>query len=204
MPLSVLARLFSTERRHQRVARQASGTIAGANVTLPILSEVEFNENAAPLLATNMRGSFVVTGHGKTGIVRYGYSEVPLEDEAALLVDLYQSVRRLAIDNSWTNLCRTPAEGIARLRSFGLDPKFVVLSKQDLPPGGETVAVEQLHESVAETEDVTVLFADLPRGAALVTTLPILVGLYTRVGNHLGILVQKVDRTVVVVDHGMD
>jgi len=43
------------------------------------------------------------------------------------------------------------------------------------------------------------MLAPLPDGAALVAAIPSAAGHYTRVGEHLGVMVQAADRTVVVV-----
>jgi len=172
-------------------------------MTVPALYEIQLDSKAEPLLVTNMRNTFVLTRRSKEGIGRYGFSEVPLDEEGALIAELHRILVKTSRDKGWTNRCRTAAEGIARMRSFGLEPKYVVVSSADVCESKDDKAaydkIDLAKGHVTEIDGIHVLVAELPKGQALVTTLPNLTGVYTRVGTHVGVMIQRADQSVVVV-----
>jgi hypothetical protein len=201
--VSALATILRPERYPQRLAKSG-----GNFLSVPVLSEHAVEVKDGPFLVTNMRGSLVVTRRSLTmGVVRYGFSEVPLADESALLGKWWQQYHTASVANNWGNRCSTVVEGLNRMRSLRFEPKYVVLPKAEFLTGEkEEEQVERLTLAqgfVADMGDVKVLLADLPKGAALVTTEPMLVGLYTRVGDSLGVVFRCADQSVMVVGDGL-
>lgn len=194
---TALERLLRTERVRQRAARQGG-------FSLPAMNEVSLSGGAAPLLATNMKGSFLPTRPSKDGVARYGFSHVPVECDDILLRVLHGTLWELSTQQGWSNRCKTVVEALHRLSGFGLEPKTIIVGPQRLAevtdvPLKEAWEAMQANKEVAKVDEAVVLLADLPEGAALVGTAPPLVGLYTRTGDHLGVLLQRVHQTLVVI-----
>ena len=176
--LSILSQLFVVERHRPR-----AGDVGHS---VPALSEIEVAEGAQiePLLVTNMRGTFLPTRVAKEGYIRHGYSECPPDQEGELLKELYRVLRA----QGWGNVAPTLTAACAIMDAHGLTPKTMVQSSE-LP---------------SDYEDgcgVKVWGSDhLPLGSALVVASPEAAGTYTRIGNHVGVVIQRADQTFVVVD----
>jgi len=170
---STLARIFVTERHRRR-----AGDIG---FSVPVMSEIELDVESGPLLVSNLRGTFLKSRPSSSGFARFAFMECPLEAEVDLFREFYRVLQGLSNSNAWPNRATSILEGVNKLRELGSQPKFVIAS-----------------ESV-EIEGLTSLTADLPVGSALITAHPQLTGMYTRIGDHLGILAQRVDRAFVVV-----
>lgn len=198
MGFTVLERIFTTERYRQR----ASGTA----FSTPALQECVPREGASPLLASNMRGAFLPTRVSAQGVARYGFLPCSISEEPVLLTTLYRTLLQLSAQQKWPNRCSSSAQALERMRSFGLEPRFLVISESLLRDvcGQEDLAEAQRamasRGSIAVVGDLQVLLSELPAGSAIVTASPLLTGLYTRVGDHLGILAQRVDRSIVLVE----
>jgi hypothetical protein len=195
---SVLQRILYPERYQQRAAQTGFST--------PVLQEIRLGEDALPLLASNMRGGFVPTRRSSEGNVRYGFSHCPLEDEPRLFESLFDALVTQSVKGRWGNRAATVSEGLARCRERGLQPRFIVIPDALLPEVvGASLSLDDAYKAqrtrgyATVIEDMQVLLADLPSGNALVSISPREVGCYTRVGDHLGILVQRVDRNLVMV-----
>lgn len=175
MQLSLLSQVFVTERHRQR-----AGDVGYA---VPGMSEVYYGDAAIePLLATNMKGSFLRTRVSSSGgYARFGYSAVPVEDEAVLIGELYKVLLDRAPVEGWQNVVSTVPEALVRMRSFGVRP-CVILSATATP-----------------VDDLLALPAPLPEGAALVVGPAEGAGLHTRIGAHVGILAQRVSTLFVAV-----
>lgn len=196
---TALERVLLTERVRQRAAR-----LGGFSV--PAMNEVGMEAVNAPLLATNMKGTFLPTRPSKDGLARYGFSHVPVGTDDTLLVELHRVLLALSEQGGWDNRCKNVTEAVERMGGFGLEPKSVVVGPASLPGLLEGTSVEQAWQAMKAGEpvgtlqdEVSVLLADLPGTAALVCAAPPLVGYYTRVGEHLGILLKRVNQTLVVV-----
>ncbi len=173
---STLARLFVTERHRQRAA--------DVGFSVPLYSEVSVTEDIGPLLVTNMRGEFLRSRVSATGsFARFGFVECPVDEESRLVRGLYLALVTHSVREGWTNRASSVDEGLALMRGFGLEPKFVTV-----PAGVETAY-----------EGLVTLTADLPEGAALISTVAQQAGQYTRTGEHVGVLAQRVDKTFVVI-----
>jgi hypothetical protein len=123
-----------------------------------------------------------------------------LEEEDTFVSKVYSCIQEASVRLGWANRCVTALDGIQKMRSLGLEPKYVVLPKGDFSEkegqDAERLTLAQGH--VTDLDGVQVLLAHLPNGSSIVTATPALVGVYTRVGGGMGLLFQRVDRTVMV------
>ncbi len=197
MFFTALERMLKTERLRQRAARMGGFSV-------PAMNEVGMEAVNAPLLATNMKGTFLPTRPSRDGVARYGFSHVPVATDDALLAELHRSLSVLSEREGWSNRCKSVLEALQRMQGFGLEPKTIVVGParlaevSDIAPEDARAAMRDNRE-VATFEGATVLLADLSGTSAFVCAAPPLVGYYTRVGEHLGILLQRVNQTLVVV-----
>jgi len=53
---------------------------------------------------------------------------------------------------------------------------------------------------VAEVNDIKILFSELPEGQMILGTAPPMVGVYTRIDDHVGLLLRKVDQSMVLIN----
>lgn len=198
---SILERLLRTERFPRRAT--TSGDFAR-----PGLFERTAPEHGAPFVASNARGGFVPVRASKaTGNVRSGFSEVELDEEERLFAELYRALWSFSAEHRWDNRCTSIAEAVARMSGFGLVPKHLAVPLSLLAdacqrevPAGEAEKLMQVQGFIAEVNDIRVLLAaDLPPSAAVLTTVPDLVGAYTRVDDHLSILLYQANRAMVLV-----
>ena len=176
--LSLLAHIFVTERHRPRAGQ--------VGFSVPAFSEIDVGEdNIEPLLATNMRGTFLRTRVSLHRRARFGFSECGLAQEGALLRDFHRVLVETAAHEHWDNVVSSIPEALERMQGFGTAPKLVLLpeSSSDFePPPG-----------------VLPLLIGLSHGTALVVAAPNLAGLHTRIGDHVGILAQRVNMTFVAV-----
>jgi len=198
MFFTALERILQTERIRQRAAR-----LGGFSV--PAMNEVGMEAVNAPLLATNMKGSFLLTCPSKDGVARYGFSHVPVGTDDKLLSELHRVLSEISERENWGTRCKSVPEALLRMSSLGLEPKFIVVGPARLNDLFEGKTLENAWDSmksgqnVGTYQEVPTLLAELPGTAALVCTAPPLVGYYTRIGEHLGVLLQKVNQTIMVV-----
>lgn len=198
MGFTVLERLFVPERHRQRAAN--------TGFSVPALQEVQVQGDAGPMLASNMRGKFVQVRASSSGTVRYGFTECTIEAEGDLLCEFYQSLKVISVREEWDNRCRAIDQAIKRLTELGVTPKSVVVSGRFLADVLEKDCDLEMAQRrmdmqgfVAMVGGMQILLGDLPDGAALVAADPQHIGCYTRVGDHLGVLAQRVDRAIMVV-----
>jgi hypothetical protein len=198
MALSVLERLLVTERYRPRAA-------AGSGFSVPILLEREVGPEHEPLLVTNSRGLFVPTRRAAEGFARYAFFPCPLDEEDQLLVRLHAALWSEGEAAGWTNRAPTLDRGMAVFRGLAsAQPSAVVVSQDAAALEGELSAEEldklrKLRGHVAEIHGVRIYLAPLPAGCAIVAAAPKALGVYTRVGDHLGLQLLNVRRTLVVV-----
>jgi hypothetical protein len=197
MILSVFERLLLVERYRQR-----SGAVG---YSTPALLEWSAEKLKPPFVASNMRGSFLPTRASSEGFVRFGFSHIPLGQDGPLVRELHKSISSLSVTGEWGNRCTSVQDALDRQRALGLESKTIVVPTSMLSvvaPGTDVaVAQEQMARSgyAAKVDDRQILLGDLPDGAALVAAAPSALGFYLRVGEHLGILLQQVDRALMVV-----
>ena len=197
MAFTALERLLATERVRQRAARQGG-------FSLPALGERAAAPTDGPFFVTNMRGTFLPTRPSREGIVRYGFSPVPVGQDDLLLVELN---RVLSSRPNWSGRCTNVQEAIHRLQANGMEPHAIVASPKllvEITPGldvslDDAWAAMRARSEVAVVSGVTVLLANLPERAGFVAAMPALVGSYVRTGDHLGVVLQRADQALMVV-----
>lgn len=167
-----------------------------------MLMEREIEPKQDPLLVTNTRGSFVLSRRTKEGQGRYAFFECGLEEEKNLLPSLYATLLTLTKTPGWPALSRTVGEAALRI----VEPYSIVISESLIPSiCGEGFTSEQVdvlmkaQGHVAVVNGMQVLAGNLPPGAALVTSNPKSLGVYTRVGDYLGLQLHDPRRTIAVV-----
>lgn len=204
MGFTALERMLVVDR-----ARQRQRT-AGAGFSTPAIHERKIEEDALPLLATNARGSFLPTRRSIEGFARCGFSYCPVDDEAVLLNEMYRKLIELSTREKWSNRCSGVPQAVSRLRASGIEPKSLVIPESLLPEVlGQEFNLEAVRRSMALQGFVTVvdgmqvLLSNLPDGAAIVAGPAPAVGFYTRVADHLGLLLQRTNRAIMVVGHGL-
>jgi hypothetical protein len=200
MPTTALERILTTERFRQRAARNGG-------FSTPSLGYVALEPNSVPILVTNARGSFALTRTNKEGFAPFGFTACSIADEGALLLELHRTLRSISVREGWNNRCKGIPEAVERLRNSGIEPKSLVVSGEDLRAIlGEKYDAETVSRTMAVQGYVTVvdgmqvLLSDLPTGSALVAASPTVVGVYTRVADHLGLLFRQVNRLMMVID----
>jgi len=204
---TVLGRLFVPDRRNMRIPEKLEASIRSGVSSKPVLNELEVQEDVEPLIVTNVSRHFVATRRSAVrGTARYGFSEIPIDEEDNFVVELYMSLLDFSLKNQWRNRCNTVMEAISRFRGSDLEPVFFVVPEAVLPEicgsdfdPGWAAQMMKAQGYVATVDNMQVMTADLPPGAALVSTHSEVAGLYTRVGDYLGIMVQRADRAFMVV-----
>lgn len=196
MVISVWDRLLVPERYRQRVFKKAGG------LSIPLMMELELEAKEDPLLVTNTRGVFVLSRRTKEGFGRYGFFECPLELESNLLQSLYLTLDTLSKTRGWASPATSVSEAIGRL----IEPKSIVLSRNLIPSicgnGFTSDQVDTLMKTqghIAVVNGMQVLAGNLPPGAAIVATQPKVLGVYTRVGDYLGLQLHDPRRTISIV-----
>ena len=198
MSYAAFERMLKTERHRQRGAARGFST--------PSLCTVSVKADAEPLLATNMRGTFLATRRGSGGEARFGFSYCPVGQEGPLLNELHRVLWDTSLREKWANRCSAVAEAVEKLRTQGIEAATLVVSERqlsnvlgsDFHPDAARSAMA-MQGFVAVVDGMQVLLSDLPDGSAFVTGHPTGTGVYTRVGDHIGMLFQRVDRAIMVV-----
>jgi hypothetical protein len=154
-----------------------------------------------------MRSSFVQTKRSQEGLVRYAFSECPLEREGALFSKFFSDLWGLSSDNAWSNRYSSISEALRGFKRGGLPAVSLVISPMALKKiCGATLDLDEIDKIMAikgyvsEVEGLRVLVTDLPQHQSVLITEPSLAGNCTRVGDHLGLLVRRADQTVALVE----
>lgn len=186
MPFSALSHLLSVERHRQRINR----SVMAAGFAKPALGEIHIEKaDEAPMLATNMRGTFLVTRKSREGVARYGFSTCPVEQEPVLATELARVLWDLSYAYEWGIRCRGVLQAVESFHAQGLNPRTLVVSsilarevlgQDDLPPEGLVGTVDKMQ----------VMVTDLPEDVAIVALAPAHAGVCVRVGDDIGLLVR--------------
>ena len=120
---------------------------------------------------------------------------MPLEQEGLLLERLFEALWSFSEKSRGPNRFSDVNQAILWMRDSAFRPKNLVVSQDlldhlNVPSGGV---------SVGEFNGVRVLTSKLPPGTALLATDPTSLGVYVRVGDHLGLQLFNVDQTVSVI-----
>ena len=160
-----------------------------------------------PLLVTNSRGSFLTTRLSAHKVVRYGFSECALEEEAPLLRELYRTLWAISERHGWSNRCSSLSQAKTLLESFGLLARTLLVPLETLGRVcGQEISLEDAQRltlaqgCVAEVDGMRVQFSALPEGQMILATSPPLVGIYTRIDNYVGMVLRKVSQSVVLIN----
>jgi hypothetical protein len=150
---------------------------------MPLASEVDTQDRSIePLMITTTRGTFLESRVSRGGYARFGFSECVADQEAALLQEFHRMLISRSKINGWSCVAGTIGDAMRLMQGKGVKPCHLV--------AGPWLKV---------AEDVKVLDAGFPDGAALLVADPSIAGLHTRVGDYVGILAYHVDRCFVAV-----
>lgn len=175
--LTILSHLFVTERH-----RLKAGDVGHS---VPLLSEIDVTDrDIEPLLVSSARGTFLPTKVSQRGYARFGFNHCTPAQELGLLVEFHRVLIERSRACNWGNVASDMETGLDIMRGSNLSPVFILMPKEDPPPS---------------IEGVVVLNCPLPSGSALISTLPEITGLHTRVGDYVGIMAKRVDRSFVAV-----
>ena len=194
MSLSVLGQVLSPDRYRQKFARSG-------RLSIPFMHERVFEQDSNPVLVINSKGSFVVSRPSYEGAFRCAFHECPIEDEGIVLRSLYQTLVELSSLHQWNIRCTSVQESVGRLRSTGFDPKSIVLSANSLPEliGVDIKQTEVRSGYLADIDGVRMFTSDLPERTAIIFGSPVMAGVYVRVQDYLGLMLLRVDRSIMVV-----
>jgi hypothetical protein len=138
-----------------------------------------------PLLTTSMRGTFLRTRVSDEGCVRYGFSDVSLDEESVLLSEFCRVLILEGLREGWNNTVSTIEGAFKKLQQAGFVP-------------GSLVTCADLGEKEIIPEGVKLFVSEIPV-KALVAASPDKTGSYTRIGEYVSILAQRVNVTFVLV-----
>lgn len=184
MPFSVFSHLLCIERHRPRITRSAFAS----GFATPALGEYQLSTSPQdPLLATNMRGTFLGTRPSRENVVRYGFTVCPLNEEGVLVTELARVLWELSEVHAWDIRCKTVAAAVASFE--GHVPRSLVVSArlaqevlgQDAPPP---------EGFVGNIDKMQVLVTSLPENVALVALAPTQAGNSTRVGDNVGMIIR--------------
>lgn len=188
-------RLCRPERYRQRAAPDGGFSV-------PMMMERDAEAKHAPFLVTNTRGQFVLSPRSREGKARYAFFSCEIQDEPKLLPSLYATLLSHSRTPGWPNAAGTVSEAMGRLAAPGsiiLATSLVQSICGDGFTAEQIATLMRVQGHVAIVNGVQVLAADLPVDSALVTAQPEDLGVYTRVGDYLGVQLFDVRRTIVVV-----
>lgn len=197
---TVLERLLIPERLPRRADEST-----GAGFAIPALQERPLSAEAEPLLASNMRQTFVPTlVSRKRGVARYAMCECSPADEWFLLHEMIRVIQETSKQQGWVNRCPTLAEAAVSMRQQGFEPRTVAVPYSFLEGLGldsaEADDLMRVQGYVTLVDKVQVLAGPLPSEKALVAAAPVLAGYYTRSDDYLGLLLTRANRAFYVVD----
>ena len=190
----MLAKLFSVQRH------QLQGKV-------PLAFETKSKELVEPLLVLSTKQDFILSRKGSDGTVRSGVSYVPLESEDLLLGQLYRKIDRISKDQQWGNRVDTIDAGIAKVKSFKVQPKWLVVSLDLLVKAlGKKITLEEVKVlmrakgNVGTYQDLDILVApNFAAEQAMITVDPNSLGQYIRFGDYLTLTVHNVSKNIILI-----
>ncbi len=187
--------LLKPERYRQRAAPDGGFSV-------PMMMERDVELKQSPFLVTNTRGNFVPSPRGKDGKGRYGFFHCPVADEGNLLPLLQVNLETMARAPGWPTPAATVSEAVKRLVKpcsiILSDPLIATICGEGFTPD-HVATLMKIQGHIAIVDGMQILAGALRPGSALVTVEPEDLGVYTRVGDYLGIQLFDVRRTIVVV-----
>ena len=175
--------------------------------SIPVMVERPVDEGREPLVSSNMRAQLVLVRRSPTrGVARLALFPCDLDQEPAYVASLCEQIWQLSEHNSWANRCTEISEAVTILHRNRLEPRTLLVSYEKLHEAyGQEVSPEEANKLmiaqgyIAEVDSIRIAVAPLPPRVALLATSPTLVGAFIRVDDHVGVMLQEADRTVVVV-----
>lgn len=198
--LSAFEGFLVPERSRRKAARDGGFAV-------PAYQERPVELEDAPFLVTNARGSFVQPGVSREKMLRYGFSECPLDEEPRLLAELYRVLWGLSESSGWSNRCTSIAQAKHLLESFGLLPRTLIVPFATLHEVcGQEITLSDANKlilaqgCVAEVGGIRIFYSSLPSGQMILGTAPPLVGIATRIDDHVGLVLQRIHQSVVLIN----
>jgi len=188
MSFSIFSYILVAERLRPRAD-------SGAGFSVPALSERGVADGLDPILVTNARREFKVTRKNREGMARFGFSFCTLEEEPALLGDLIRQVVSLSIQSSWANRFGSVGEAVESMQASRFKPKNLVL-----PKGVVSRFTDENGVQHGNVEGIQLLSTDLPAKCAILVADAPALGVYTRVGDYIGLQLYNVDKTLAVIE----
>jgi hypothetical protein len=188
MNFSIFSYLLVAERLRPRAD-------SGAGFSIPALSERGVEDGLDPILVTNARKGFVVTRKNREGMARFGFSLCTLEEEPELLVTLVQQIVKMSIQGGWSNRFSSVGEAIDAMKASRFKPKNLVLPRGVISRFTDADGVQH-----GKVEGLQLLSTDLPEKCAILVADAPALGVYTRVGDYIGLQLYNVDKTFAVIE----
>jgi hypothetical protein len=207
MKISILERLLHAERHRRKLQEGDSSFVP------PVATSFSCDPGQGPWVTSLSQGKFAATHQDKQGFVAQAFTDCPLEEEGRLLRELYGTLITLRGVFRWTNVCKTIVEAKHRMALSGFEAKCLVVPFADLEGVvgsgltlGEAEMLMLTQGCVADVGGVKILTAgdELPKGSAILSTVPSIVGVYNRVYDHVGITIFQADRSLVLVSNEVD
>lgn len=175
----------------------------------PISMKHPVIESDGPWVGTLSSGKLVSTRPKKDepDVVITAFVNCPVSEEDQLLRRVFEDLWTISEKAGWDNRAASIEEGVAKMRSFGLQPKCLTLpfaSLRDVTSDDLTQEeADQLSLSkgcITEVDGVKVLSGReaLPDRTAIITTVPALTGSYVRVLDQLTLLFCRANTLMLV------
>ncbi len=207
MKISILERLLHAERHRRKVHGTDSSFVP------PVATRFACEVHQAPWVTSLSRGHFAPTHLDKEGFVAQAFTDCPIEEEGRLLRELYMTLMTLHGVFGWDNVRKTIVEARELMATAGFEAKHLVVPFADL---GDVVGSSLTQEEaemlmmtqgcVADVGGVRILTVgdELPKGSAILSTVPSITGVYNRVYDHVGVTIFQANRSLVLVSDEVD
>lgn len=171
-----------------------------AQASVPIMLERNLPDGSDPCLVTTTRGDFVVTRRTREGVYRFAFFRCPPEEETQITTHLFESLLQVSTGLGWSNRYPDLPSAMKALDRLEFESRTVILSKT---LAGQFLGPDVQEGQVSYNKGLQVLVAPLPEGCAIVAAPPPSLGVYTRVGDYLGLQLTAVDQRMLLVSpHG--
>ncbi len=165
----------------------------------PIVGAHLVTREQEPILVTNTKGVLVQTRILPDGHARFAFFKCPLSQEGTLLSAFYSWL----VENSARPLATSVPEALAAYpkgRSLVLSEDLIgeVLGPRHYPPR-QVEALMKLQGYLAMVDGRQVLMGALPPRSALLLSEPLALGVYTRVGDYMGLQLYNVQDNALAI-----
>jgi len=175
--------------------------------SIPVMVERPVEEGRDPLVSSNMRGQLMTVQRSRQrGVARMALFPCDLDQEPFFVASLCDQIWQLSESSRWSNRCTEINEAVAFLHQNRLEPRTLLVSYEQLHEAcGREISSEDANKLmvaqgyIAEVESVRIAVAPFPPRVALLAAAPTFVGAFVRVDDHVGVMLQGTDRTLVVV-----